>query len=165
MSDENNMRITPQTPLDFDMLITEPVWGKQEVSKELKSRLLKFYSKTELITDEEGNQTQNPKVIEESLWGLLGSYTRDMRLANLSNKPWNNEVDYVGIYLNLANDLLQAGYYRAFVVAMTRVATKLELSQSKNGFLRKRINTYTQETSHQEVEPPKKSLFGGSKKK
>jgi hypothetical protein len=138
------------------MLTTDSVWGKPEVSVELRTRLKKYFV--------ERGQDGKDITTEESLWGLMGFYTRDMRLANLSDSPWNNELFYVDYHLNLANDLLQAGMIESFLIALSRVATKLELSQSKKGFLRKRMNTFSQETTHQELEPPKKSLFGMKKK-
>lgn len=160
MSEERkttHRRLVPQTDLDFSMLTTDSVWGKPEVSMELQEKLKKYY----LQKTSDGSTL----TVEEGMWGLLGFYTRDMRLANLSDKPWNDELNFVDYHLNLANDLLQAGMTEAFLISLSRVATKLELSQSKGGFLRKRMNTFSQETTHRELEPPKKSLFGASKKK
>lgn len=150
-------RVVPQTELDLQLLTTDSVWGKEEVSNDLKTKLSKYF-KVKTADGREGYTT-------ESLWGLLGFYTRDMRLANLSNRPYNDEMGYCEYHLNLANDFLQKNMIGAFVIALSRVATKLELSQSKGGFLRKSLNTFRQESEHRELEPPKKSLFGTPKKK
>lgn len=143
-------RTLPQNDLDLNLMMTDPVWGKPEVSEDLKNRLTRYYK------DEQG------QVSKEELWGLLGSYTRDMRLANLSTL--NGELNYVAYYLDLANDLLQDNKVEAFLIALSRAATRLELSQSKGGFLRRRMNTFSQENTQQSLEPPKKSLFGGKQK-
>ena len=148
-------RVSPRNELDFNLMTTDAVWGKADVPLELKRRLNKYY----LARNEKGQETQ----VIESLWGLLGFYTRDMRLANLSN--WNGEIQYCQYMLDLANDLLQTNLIEPFLITLSRVATVLELSQSKGGFLRRRMHTFTQESKYQEQEPPKKSLFGGAKKK
>lgn len=155
MADEqpSQRRTLPQSELDLAMLTTDSVWGKHEISHELRERLNQFYDGE----DEEGNRTTTVA----SLWGLLGFYTRDMRLANLN--PINGEMQYCQYYLDLANDLLQAQQVKPFMICLSRVATILELSQSKNGFLRRKLNTFTHEQIHETREPPKKSLFGGKK--
>jgi len=156
MSDEQDYRRTsPQSELDLALMTTDAVWGKPEVSAELKTRLNKYFS----AVDEKGKKS----IKVESLWGLLGFYTRDMRLANLS--VWNGELNYCQYYLDLANDFLQNGNIEPFLISLSRVATMLELSQSKNGFLRKNGNTLRQETLSGEMEPKKKSLFGDTGKK
>ncbi len=153
MSQEENTRILPLNELDFNLMTTDSVWGKAEVPEELKARLEKYFKK--LHPDGE------TEVTSESLWGLLGFYTRDMRLANLN--PLMGEVAYCQYFLDLANDLLQAGMIEPFLISLSRVATMLELSQSKSGFLRRKMNTFTQERIDKN-EPPKKSLFGGKQK-
>jgi len=146
-------RVLPQNELDFNLMTTDAVWGKAEVPQELRERLNKYFESM----GEDGKK----KVTPQSLWGLLGFYTRDMRLANLS--AWNGELAYCQYFLDLANDFLQANMTEPFIISLSRVATMLELSQSKGGFLRRKMNTFTQENIKSE-EPPKKSLFGASKK-
>lgn len=148
-------RTLPQSELDLALMTTNAVWGMPDISMELKTRLSKLYQ-TQTETGEKG-------ITVQSLWGLLGYYTRDMRLANLS--VWNGELAYTQYYLDLAGDMLQAEMIEPFVICLSRVATILELSQSKGGFLRRRMNTFTQEGITQELEPPKKTLFGVGKKK
>ncbi len=94
------------------------------------------------------------------MWSLLSFFTRDMRLGNLSE--WSGELQACRYMIELSNDLLVTDMKTSFAVALSRVATILETSQSKNGFLRKAMNTLRQEHIRQELEAPKKSFFGGS---
>ena len=80
---EGQKRVLPQSELDFHLMTTDGVWGKNEISPELKAKLTRYY----LEKDKDGKDT----VTTDSLWNLLGFYTRDMRLANLST--WNGEVE------------------------------------------------------------------------
>jgi len=64
----------------------------------------------------------------------------------------------------LASDFLLAGFQEPFMICISRVATVTELSQSKNGFLRKNNNTFRTEQMQGDLEPPKKDLFGGKSK-
>jgi len=82
-----------------------------------------------------------------------------MRLGNLSS--FDNELQTCRYFIDLANDLLNVDMIEPFLIALSRAATILETSQSKSGFLRKAMNTLRQESSHQNLEPPKKKFFGG----
>lgn len=165
MSEEKQRRVLPQSELDFSLMTTDPVWGKFDIAPGLKNKLKKIgYEEVEYEDKETGEIKIGYMPKTDELWDLLGFYTRDLRLANLSSAVWNDEINYVDYHLNLANDLLQAGMIESFLIALSRAATKLELSQSKGGFLRKNMNTFRQETKHQELEPPKKSLFGTRRK-
>jgi hypothetical protein len=135
-------------------MTTNSVWGGMEVSEELRTRLNKIYK----ARDQEGKDID----IIESLWGLLGYYTRDMRLGNLSE--WNGELEYCKYHLDLAGDFLQTGMIEPFIICLSRVATVLELSQSKRGFLRSKQNTFTHEQITGEIEPPKSRLLGIKRK-
>jgi len=151
MSDQQqDKRNVPQSDLDFNLMTTDPVWGSTNISPQLKKKL----SETIEGIDKEGNI----KYQETELWGLLNFYTRDVRLGNL--RSWD-ELPYVQYYLDLAGDMLQSNMIKAFLIALSRAATKIELSQSKNGFLRRRMNTFTKESFNTENEAPKKNLFGG----
>lgn len=158
-------RVIPLNDLDMSYMTTNSVWGQSEVSEDLRNKL----SRLEFVKDEKGNivrdEDGNPvAVYKDSLWGLLAFYTRDMRLANLST--WNGEVEYCQYHIDLAGDLLQSDMIGAFLVALSRAATILELSQSKGGFLRRKQNTFTQENVSKDESQQKKSLFGmGGKKK
>lgn len=146
----DDQRTLPTSDLDMQMMMTNAVWGRPEVSEELKSVLEKSFSSS----DEHGNVV----VTKRSLWGLLGFYTRDLRLANLAE--WNGELKRCRYMLDLANDYLVLGYYEPFILALSRAVNVLETSQSKNGFLRKQMNTFTQQSTSQNLDPPKKSFFG-----
>jgi len=152
MTEQDYRRQTPQNELDLALMTTDSVWGKPEVPPGLKAILSKYY-KTTNDKGEEGYTIQ-------SLWDSLGFFTRDMRLANLNNI----QLEFCNYYLNLAGDCLQEGLIRPFIICVSRVASILELSQSKNGFLRKRLTTITSETFREEREPPKRNFFGKSKK-
>lgn len=153
MTDEQNQFIspTPQTDLDLNFMITNSVWGRSEVPKELKDRLSKYYSSV--------NEKGETKIVSESLWGLLGFYTRDMRLGNLSS--FDNEIQVCRYMIDLANDLLTVEMIEPFLISLSRSATILETSQSKGGFLRRIMNTLIQKHVTQNLEPPKKSILGG----
>ena len=155
MVEQTQRRTVPQSDLDLQMLTIDAVWGKTDVPQQLRDKMNKHFL--------EKNEGGEEVVTKESLWGLLGFYTRDMRLGNLATK--DGELAYVQYYIDLANDLLQADMIEPFLIALSRAATRLELSQSKVGFLRKQINTFTQESIHKETEPPKKNLFGKNKQK
>lgn len=155
MDNEERMdrRTVPQSDLDFNMMTTDPLWGSNQVNKELQQML----SETIAGINEQGELRYSQK----KLWSMLNYYTRDVRLGNLSK--WD-ELPYVRYYLNLAGDFLQSDMVRPFLISLSRAATAIELSQSKNGFLRRRMGTLTKENYLTENEPPKKSIFGGNKK-
>lgn len=143
-------RSLPQSELDLNLMLTNTLWGNPEVSDIIKQKL----SKGRIVQDEQGNA-----YIEKSdLWGLLGFYSRDLRLANLSTI--NGELEQVRYMLRLANDFLQCNFVEPFLICLSDVAGIMETSQSKGGFLRKQQNTFTTEQKQQMLEPPKKSLWG-----
>lgn len=151
--DDEIQRISPQSEIDLQMLLTEPQWGMNiGVPEELRYKLQR-------IVGQVRNQEGEPVNIIESLWGLLGFYTRDIRLGNLSQ--FYGEVYYCQYYLDLGGDCLRYGYLKAFLKCLSLTITILETSQSRAGFLRKRQGTVTHEKySREEFEPKKQSLFG-----
>lgn len=149
-------RSMPVSELDYQSQLANPEWGRSGVSKELRDQLSSIRGQLvnnngEPILDEAGN----PIIDVKKLWELLGYYSRDLRLGNLSNQ----EVGYCQYHLDLAGDMLQLECKNSFIICLSRVATILELSQSKGGFLRKRQNTVTQESYKQEIEPPKRGML------
>lgn len=152
---DDSQRSLPTSELDLNLMLTNAVWGRPEVSSELKERLNKDFSQV----DKDGNVT----VTTASLWGLLGFYTRDLRLANLSE--WNNELQTCRYMIDLANDYLSENMIEPFIIALSRAVSIMETSQSKGGFLRRQMNTLTQKHVSQNLEPPKKGFFGGGKEK
>ena len=160
---QQQRRVMPKSELDLSLMTTDSVWGKDEVPVQLQSALKKYKNQLDKDGKTIFDKTGNPIVTEESLWSLLGFYTRDVRLANLS--LWNGEFQYCQYFLDLAGDMLSEKLLEPFIICLRRVATVLELSQSKGGFLRRRINTFTSEsTPLNSGEPPKKSLFGANNK-
>ena len=162
MDDQQNQinyqyRLTmPQSELQFNMLTTESTWGMPDMNPEIRDALTEVNyaadEQGEIIKDEGGN----PVVLEKKqLWDRFSIYTRDVRLANIDGQ----ELVYVNYMLDLAFQLLQKDMYRAASLALGYAATVLETSQSKKGFLRRRMNTLTSENIHAELEPPKKKLF------
>lgn len=154
-------RPTPQSELDLSMMTTDSTWGRpNDINPDLRGRL----RVAQYVRDDQGNivndEDGKPVIDERSLWEELDFYTRDLRLANLDGE----ELKYCRYYLDLAGDVLSEKMYGSFRIALARAASVLELSQSKKGFLRKMQNTIRQETTHQELEPPRKNLFGGMKK-
>lgn len=151
-TDKKMIRPIPQSDLDFNLMTTNTEWGSHFIPNSLKDKLSKHY-----VVSKDGKKYLK----KEGMWELLGFYTRDLRLANLSHVI--GEVTYCQYFLDLANDFLRADFTEPFLICLSRVATVLELSQSKGGFLRRRMNTLTQENFRQEIEPKKKNFFGMNK--
>lgn len=154
-------RISPRSDLDFNLMITETLWGSSFVSPELQGHLTKNYQ----LQDDEGkpmfDKQGHPVVSTEALWGMMSYYTRDLRLSNLSYK--SNEIQYCMHYLDLAGDFLKERMIKPFLICLSRVATVTELAQSKGGFLRRQMNTLRTENVDEVLEPKKKTLWGGNK--
>jgi hypothetical protein len=141
----------PTNDLEYNMITTNNVWGSDEVGEELKGTFREY----SVFKNAEGKDA----VSYQDLWSLLKIFTRDLRLSNLSS--WDNELQTTRYDLKLASDLLQEGFRKPSLVCLSNTIGILETAQSKGGFLRRRMNTFTKETSHQELEPPKKSFFFG----
>jgi len=148
-------RNVPISDLDLQFQIIEPAYGKGGIGAGLQEKLSRLIIVGE---DEQGN----PIIDKENAWDVLGYYTRDIRLGNLDK--FTGEYAYVKYYLDLAGDLLQANMIKSFLIALSRVATVVEISQSKGGFLRRRINTLTNENQYSGLEPAKKNIFTGKTK-
>jgi len=171
MVDDDKVRQDQRRPmlrseLDLQLMTTDSMWGRSEINSELKDRIVRCYGYLapkldkagQPVMDKDGRPVSDLKVSKEGLWSLLGFYTRDMRLGNLNK--FDGEVNYCAYYLDLANDYLQAEMVEPFLICLSRVATILELSQSRGGFLRRRMNTLSQEHISVETEPKKANLFG-----
>ena len=152
-SEQPRRRQTPENALDFNLAILDNVWGKDNINSDLYNKL----TKNSYFLDQE---TGKISVDKEHLWGLLGFYTRDMRLGNL------NPGDFISceFFINLASDFLNKDMVEPFLCSLSRAITVLELSQSKGGFLRRQNNTLTSENVEKTLEPTKKSLFTGKQK-
>lgn len=165
MSDDNDdkqrLRDVPASELDLQLMLTNTKYGEAGVSEELKRVL----GNTE-ITTIDGREY----IRVGSLWGLLGYYTRDLRLGNISQ--YGGEVNYCQEYIDFAGDALRGvsvttkdrrrkniSFVNAFMCAFSRAITLIEISQSRGGFLRKRLSTLTSENIQSNLEPAKKGLF------
>jgi len=147
--DDNNTFI-PENNLELSMLYTNPVWGSdQEINKSFRDKTTKIIN---FVNKDTGEVV---KTTEDKLWEQLQFFTRDLRLGNLSSM----EVKTCAYYLDLASDTLKEKYVDAFIVCLSRVATIIEISQSKGGFLRKRLNTFTKESKESFDMPKKNGLF------
>lgn len=158
MAEQNdlfNRRIIPQNSLEVDMLVTNPAWGTDDINPELKERLTKIVT-TKGLTDDKGQPLNIEK--RSDLWSLLSIFTRDLRLANLDK----SEIDFCRYMLDLAHDELQQGFLEPFTCSMSRVAGTTETSQSRGGFLRKQMRTFTGE-SISITDEKRKGLFNKSK--
>jgi len=144
-----NKRTMPASELDLNLMLTDTVWGN--LPPGLKEKLVKHYIVTDSVT---GERTTT----KEEMSALLGFYTRDLRLGNLSSL--NGEIEYCKYHLNLANDLLKEGFIDPFLICISRVASVIEISQSKGGFLRKRNSSFTTENVQGSMEPPKRNIMG-----
>lgn len=162
-------RIKPSSNIDLQLMTTNSVWGESSINKAVTDRLKIpggkiYYKKGDTIQTPQGLVKFDEDVtinLDTDYWSLLDVYTRDMRLGNISKK--DGEMEYCQYMLDLATDLLQDDFKAGFTAAIRRLATVLELSQSKGGFLRNKFNTLTYEQYSEEREPPKKGLFGAKR--
>lgn len=137
---QNQEGRSPINDLDLQMMMIDGRWGDRKIDNELLSRL----KTTKMIKIKAGSVLVNEKGKESKihedtlvptdifLWGELSFFTRDFRLGNLSKADYEEARHYT----LLAADCLRLGMTRAFTVCLSRVATILELSQSRDGFLR-----------------------------
>jgi hypothetical protein len=154
-------RVIPQNDLDFNMQLTNPAWGKSELTAKAQDSLSKTFYLIDATTgqvalDEEGNPIVHH---EDDYWARLGFLTRDWRLSNLNTKDYER----LRWWADFATATNQYGYKRSTAYCISQIAPTLELSQSKGGFLREILNTLIQRNTNISEEPNKKSLFGVGK--
>ena len=156
--DDTYRHQVPMNELDAQMMTVNTEWGGS-IAPELKKKLQAIGEKggkAEVGTD------GVMKIDAEQLWGLLSFYTRDIRLGNLDKETYPICCEW----LTYAGDCLTFNFPKTFLTALSRVITMLELSQSKGGFLRKRLGTFTQEHYNEFNEnSQKKGLFGSKNKR
>ena len=150
MSDEQQeqtvRRVVPQNALDWNAMTTDTMWGSPFVSQQIANQ----------IKERSENKTEQ----RSGGYGLLNIYTRDFRLANTS--LLRGDEEHCEHYSNLSTDLATEGMSESFSIALSRVACRLELSQSRGGFFRRRQNTITSESMTGELDKKRKMLsFGG----
>lgn len=153
MNEENYTRQVPINELDLQMQTVNSEWGR-DITPELRERLKEA---GELKTDNDGKLI----VTQKELWGVLAYYTRDMRLGFLDKETYYMCVEW----LDFAGDMIRLGMVKPFLTALSRVITMLELSQSKSGFLRKQLNTITQQHYNEYKDNEKKGGLFSKKSK
>jgi len=121
------------TPEEIQLELIEPDYGKDNINLDLQKML-------------------------GSNWSELSLFRKGFRLGNLDSTEAKNCVENI----DLAQDLLTEGYTEPFKILWARVISRLEISQSKKGFLRKMLNTVTQEYKGIE-EARNKSFLSGKK--
>lgn len=152
--EEKYTRNVPINELDLQMQTVNSEWGR-DITPELKERLSEAGVP---IQSKDGKLTVDKK----DLWELLGYYTRDIRLGNLDKETYYMCSEW----LDFAGDMLRLGMVKPFLTSLSRVITMLELSQSKGGFLRKQLNTITQQHYNEFKDNEKKGgLFSKKKEK
>ena len=152
--DHQYIRTTPMNELDLQLMIVDSEWG-QQIAPELSLKLSTMGVKPVQSAD---GKMYVPK---EKLWGLLSYYTRDMRLGNLDKDSYIISVEW----LEYAGVCLRLDLVKSFLSSLSMVITMLELSQSRNGFLRKRLGTFTQEHFNEFSDTDKKKgLFNKNPK-
>lgn len=189
--EDNNPRYVPVNELELAARTLDTGWGKESTKelynalRNITSFITVINTKGKVITDENGenmiflinnknelvdtkgnlitNDQNQPVIVDakESSWGLLSYYSRDLRLGYLKDDIIKNEVEYCQYYLDLAGDCLRLGYPKAFETALRRCITRLELSQSRDGNLRKDMITINQKIDQTINKPKKKGLLGG----
>lgn len=153
---QQTSRRTPHSDLDLNLMLTDPVAGRDEITENLRNRLRKTVPRV----DSDGRQMYaddgtTPLADTDSLWNKL-LYTRDNRLGNLRGE----DLEFCEWWLQRCQQCLQNNYIRAAVIALSEAQTVIELSQSRGGFLRKQPNTLRTESVVGDLEPAKKSLMG-----
>lgn len=149
------LRDMPQSEMDFNMLVIDPKWGIDKIPPSLKARLNEIK-----LARAKLNKTNENILTYDDLWELLAIYSRDMRLANLEA----NDEEFCEHYINLSGKLLRKGYARSSILALVYAVTRLELSQSRKGFLRKIFRTFKKEITMEETTPKKRGLITGMEK-
>lgn len=160
MGYEDEINNIPANELDYFQRITDPSWS--DLTEDMKDRLSKIIKQT---YNEGSKRWQLEK---EERKTLLEVYKRDLRLGNLSKEKGllnleMSEMEFCMIWLNIATDCLTEDYPESFRIALSRVISVLELSQSREGFMRKQMNTISMETKQINDEPKKKSIFNTSR--
>lgn len=160
MKDEKtaDKRITPQSDLDYNMLITNTTWDSNQLSSEIKEALRRyrpvFDENGKVKLDEEGRPVFAVWEGSEKLRIL----TRDTRLSNLNGTDYAfcNWWDSFAGGVNILGD-----FPRSTAYCLYQRDSRLNLAQSLKGWFRRIQATLFNENRNINEEPKKKSLFGG----
>lgn len=146
MTDQDR-RIIPDSDLDMRWFALNPEWGRGGVPGVLRAKLTRGGKS---FVDSDGNEYAAPE--KEELWDYLSFYTRDIRLGFLNKK----DVDYCEFWLEMASNFLHDDLLESFYKALNKVISKIEVSQSREGNLRRNTKTTTSEQRLSYEEPPKR---------
>lgn len=143
MMNEEELRSAPANALDFQNQIVNPEWGRAgAIPSRLKKRLEVHRRSREAGGEDEAIST----------WDYYGTFTRDLRLGYLSP-----DEAKIAAHLKENEVLFNAEEWMgAGLILGARVASMVEISQSKNGNLRRQIKTTTQEQRVSYSEPAKR---------
>jgi len=150
-------RITPQSELDLNMMITNPTWGNDDLHPEAMKGLSEHYHK--VYHDEKGKIVKTEEVTENSLWRKLGFFTRDFRLGFLSKE----DMPRLTWWTETASICSLHDFKNSTMTCLAFVTPSLELSQSRSGNLRKQMSTLISEQSTTLREPDKRRFSIGNK--
>lgn len=134
MNEEENYRYTPRDPLDLNLMLTDPEWGKAQSSPEVLNKL----------------------------WTILKIFNRDIRLGNLKDSEINYCIHHLDLASDLLVSLPPTNL-KPVMIEIERVAGVTETSQGRAGFLRKQQNTFTQESRVTQLDQKKSFITGGRK--
>lgn len=135
--------VIPTNSVEFETLTTEPTYGDPE----------------EFRTDAYRDEHNALRVVPEH-WRILGFLKRDIRLGSISNKY--DDFEYLEDRAALTAHLQhwRKGVFGDLApLALSNVASTVELSQSRNGFFRK--NAKTAHISSEQTETVSSSGFLG----
>lgn len=175
--DWSHNRMIPDSDLEMQYATINPQWGESEgvsinLQKMMTKPIMRIIPKGVLMqksllsgnADDEGvvRAPYDVKYVqEEALWEQLDYLTRDLRLANIDP----DEYRYCSHMLDLAMDCLRMGYVEASQMSIQRSAVRLELSQSKKGFLRKMMQTFIRQESRKDMTENNSILAMAKRKK
>lgn len=150
----------PYNELELQYATLQSAWGR-EYSGELYAKVQRSIQEAEYVLDEKTGQIMLVKIDKEPIIQLHEIFTRDLRLGNLSDLF--GEVEKCQEWLLIANDCLHNNLFESYMLSMARVISILEISQSRSGFLRKRLGTIRTENIKSDVTPSKNRFLGGKK--
>jgi hypothetical protein len=153
----------PNTDLDFQGQLTDPFTSSEYVNIAFTDKFRDYV----YVTDNQGNiildDKGEPKIVmQKDLWAILQIFNRDWRLGNIDKKE---EAVYIRHYLNLTTDILNLlgdDFKQSAMICISYSLCINETSQSKNGFVRRMLNTFIHKTTPTDDDQPKKSGFFSS---
>lgn len=143
----------PINSLHLQALLTNPEY-RNEIPDDLKIMLAEQLT-LDVVKSDTGENVQFD--YKNNLWAQLHFYTKEFRLGNLTPA----QVNYCMFYGDFGHDLLSSTYKKSFMACVSRMVSTVEMSQSRKGFLRKLLGTFTQQTVYKDAS--RKGVFGESK--